>query len=158
MGLLTTVKETVLADDEEAGEAANERGSPAAAESASADSPADAWEAGADRTEAARTIDAWESEADYVVSTGHSRKDALLELVEASGGRVKQAEVVRRTGWSKATVSRHLSQLEAAGAIERIPVGRCKVVLLPDESLFDDESVVGDESVLADRSAFDDAR
>lgn len=123
MGLLTTVKETILGDA--VGERANDRRSPVST------------------VESVRTSDLTDvhaSEADYVLSTGRSRTNALLELVEAHGGRVKQAELVRLTGWSKSTVSRHLSELEDDGAIERVPVGRYKVVLLPDESLFGDHS------------------
>lgn len=114
MGLLTTVKETVLGE-EVGGESADET------------------TGGTDRQ-----TEGWESEVDFVIATGRTRTDALLELVEANGGRMKQSELVRRTEWSKATVSRYLGELEDEGAIDRVPVGRCKVVLLPDESLLDD--------------------
>lgn len=130
MGLLTSVKETVLGGDETdeasaAGEVPDERpsdrrGTLAAVESA-AGSPGES-----------------ASKADFVATTGHSREDVLVELVEANGGRVKQSDLVRLTGWSKATVSRYLSGLETDGTIDRVPVGRCKVVLLPEKSLLDE--------------------
>lgn len=123
MGFLTTVKKTVLGADVST-EQASERGGSARADSAA---------------RAFRSADGGTSEVDVVTATGRSRADALVELVEARGGRVKQSELVEITDWSKATVSRHLTRLEDDGAIDRIPVGRCKVVLLPDETLFDDD-------------------
>ena len=119
MGFLTTVKETVLGSG---AEGTDDRGSRTAVDSVHASQSARA------------------SEADFVVTTGHTRAEALLELVEERGGRMKQAEMVRRTGWSKSTVSRHLGKLEEDGEVDRIPVGRCKVVLLPGESPFGDRS------------------
>lgn len=118
MGLLTTVKETVLGTGVEG-----------------TDDPAGRTADTAGGDQSARA-----SEADFVVTTGRTRAEALLELVEERGGRVKQADLVRRTGWSKSTVSRHLGKLEEDGEVDRIPVGRCKVVLLPDESPFGDHS------------------
>lgn len=132
MGLLTSVKETVLGDEkvgelDEAREVADgrpdDRRSPIAV---------------VESTGAEGSVDAWSSEADCVVATGRSRADVLVELVEANGGRVKQSELVRLTGWSKATVSRYLSGLEDDGTVDRVPVGRCKVVLLPGETLVED--------------------
>ncbi|WP_435181562.1 helix-turn-helix transcriptional regulator [Halorussus sp. AFM4] len=125
MGFLTTVKETVLGADAEGSD--DRRGRTAA----------DA--AGANRS-------GRPSEADFVVTTGRTRAEVLLRLVEERGGRVKQADLVRRTGWSKSTVSRHLGRLEEDGEVDRIPVGRCKVVLLPGESPFGDRSDPGEAS------------
>lgn len=117
MGLLSTVKETVVGDEGQVGtEAANERERPA-----SSNRP--------------------ESEADFVIATGRTRKEFLLELVEACDGQVKQVDLVNQTGWSKATVSRQLSELENEGAIDRVRIGRCKVVLLPGKSLMGDHTV-----------------
>jgi Fic family protein len=127
MGIFTTLVETVAGDDTEVDEkTANERDRPnSTTESAHESRPATPYQ----------------SEADFVVETGRTRKEALLELVEAHGGRVKQVELVDLTGWSKSTVSRLLGELENDGAINRIPIGRCKVVLLPDESLAGDQAI-----------------
>ena len=126
MGFLTAVKETFGGDAEVGGENESERERPAStAESVIEASPA---------VQCA-------SEADLVVATGQTRKETLVELVEAHDGRVKQVELVDLTGWSKSTVSRHLGELENDGAIDRVPVGRCKVVLLPDESLLSERSI-----------------
>lgn len=123
MGLLTTVKETLLDDAEGVGDRTDDRARPTPANESAG---------------AVGLADAAASEADLVVAKGRTRSEALLELVAVNGGRVKQAELVRRTDWSKSTVSRYLGELEEEGAVDRVPVGRYKVVLLPDESLFDE--------------------
>lgn len=133
MGLLTSVKETVLGGGE-VGEAGGVTDEVSDKRSGETRSPFTAIET----TGQGQSAEECASEADFVVATGHSREDALVELVESRGGRVKQSELVDRTGWSKATVSRYLSQLEDDGAIDRVSVGRQKVVLLPDESLLDE--------------------
>ncbi|WP_368408879.1 MULTISPECIES: helix-turn-helix transcriptional regulator [Halorussus] len=69
-----------------------------------------------------------------------TRKKTLLKLVELYGGRVHQAELVDRTGWSKSSVSRHLCELETDGAIARVRIGRGKIVLFPDDPRLDDLS------------------
>lgn len=140
MGLLTSVKETVLGGDEvgEAGGVTDGVGEVSDDRSAELRSTI----AAVEPTERGRSAEECVSEADLVVATGRSREDALVELVESRGGRVKQSELVELTGWSKATVSRYLGELEDDGAIDRVSVGRQKVVLLPDESLLD-ESLLG---------------
>lgn len=127
MGIFTAVKRTFVGDATEAGrEITNERERPVSAVES----------AGETRSGTPRS-----SEADLVVATGQTRKETLLELVEAHEGRVVQADLVDLTGWSKATVSRHLGELENDGAVDRIPLGRCKVVLLPDEPLVGEHTV-----------------
>lgn len=127
MGIFTAVKRTFVGGGTEVGgENASERERPVSAVES----------AGATRS---GTPDS--SAADHVVATGRTRKETLLELVEAHEGRVVQANLVDITGWSKATVSRHLSELENDGAIDRIPMGRCKVVLLPGEPLVGEHTV-----------------
>lgn len=63
--------------------------------------------------------------------TGKSASEYVAGLVRESGGRMRQGSVVEETGWSKATVSRLLTEMEAAGEVERMKVGREKVVCLP---------------------------
>lgn len=58
--------------------------------------------------------------------------ERVLSLLESEGGRLRQAAVVDRTGWSKAKVSRRLSSLEEDGEVVRIELGREKLVCLSD--------------------------
>ena len=127
MGLLTTVKQTVMGDDIDVSEnpAPNRDHPTTTIDSVSQAQPA---------TPSA-------SEADFMLATGHTRMEALLELVEAHEGRVKQVELVELTGWSKSTVSRLLSELEADGALNRVRIGRCNLVLLPGEPLVGEHTV-----------------
>jgi hypothetical protein len=57
----------------------------------------------------------------------------LAWLVRDAGGQMWQAEMVETTGWSKSTVSRYLEVLESSGIVERVPVGRRKLVGIPGE-------------------------
>lgn len=57
----------------------------------------------------------------------------VIEMLERQGGRVEQAEIVERSTWSKAKVSRVLSRLEASDRIEKEHVGRRNVIVLTDE-------------------------
>ena len=57
----------------------------------------------------------------------------LAWLVRDAGGQMWQAEMVETTGWSKSTVSRYLESLESSGIVERVPVGRRKLVGVPGE-------------------------
>lgn len=62
-----------------------------------------------------------------------SKDERVRRLLNENGGRIRQPEVVESTDWSKATVSRLLSEMEARGEIERFRVGREKVVCLPEQ-------------------------
>ena len=59
-----------------------------------------------------------------------SKEDEILDILRNHGGRMKQADLVDETDWSKATVSRLLSSLEEDGRVEKIRVGRGNVVQL----------------------------
>lgn len=67
-------------------------------------------------------------------STPESDEDYVRLILDSNDGRVKQATVAQKTGWSDAKVSRLLCQMEDAGEIERYRIGREKVVTLPDNS------------------------
>lgn len=58
------------------------------------------------------------------------KADEIVELLDAREGRVKQADIVAATEWSKATVSRVLSRMESNGTIRKISVGRENVITL----------------------------
>lgn len=55
----------------------------------------------------------------------------VIDIVRRHDGRFPQVELVEETGWSKATVSRVLSEMEQEGQIRKIRVGRGNVVTLP---------------------------
>lgn len=66
----------------------------------------------------------------------------LVLLILYHGGRCWQGQLVSTVEWSSATVSRHLSEPESDGAIERVKVGREKLIFTPDHrphSLGNDE-------------------
>lgn len=52
------------------------------------------------------------------------------ELLREHDGRLKQSEIVDRTDWAGATVSRTLSEMEERGEIHKISVGRENLVML----------------------------
>lgn len=72
-------------------------------------------------------------------------EDRVIKLLEESGGRMKQANIVEETEWSKSKVSMLLSDMAEEGDISKLRVGRENIVSLsghePDAagSPFDDE-------------------
>ncbi|WP_435317279.1 helix-turn-helix transcriptional regulator [Haloarchaeobius sp. TZWSO28] len=58
--------------------------------------------------------------------------EKILVTVDREGGRMWQTDIVEAVGCSSSTVSRHLSALESKGEIQRVTVGREKIVALPD--------------------------
>ncbi len=74
-----------------------------------------------------------------------SDEDRVLQMLEMNGGRMKQANIVDETGWSKSKVSMLLSDMEDDELISKLRVGRENIVSLsghePDAagSPFDDE-------------------
>lgn len=65
--------------------------------------------------------------------TGLEPTEFIHLVVQANGGRTEQATLTTCLPWSKATVSRYLDELEAAGVVERVSVGNRNVVCTPDE-------------------------
>lgn len=70
--------------------------------------------------------------AEIFAETGILPEDYIYRLVEDADGRLDQQQIVNRTGWSEATVSRRLSAMEENGDITRFKVGRKNVVCLPE--------------------------
>ncbi|KAB1188528.1 MULTISPECIES: MarR family transcriptional regulator [Haloferax] len=66
-------------------------------------------------------------------------EDRVRTLLQASGGRVRQKDVVTELDWSKSKVSRVLSRMEDDGTIEKLRLGRENVIDLVAES-DDDET------------------
>jgi len=59
-----------------------------------------------------------------------TKRDEVERLLEANGGKMKQYEIVEQTEWSKATISRVLSEMTEAGKVVKMPVGRENLILL----------------------------
>lgn len=57
--------------------------------------------------------------------------DRVLQLLEENGGRMKQTAIVDETEWSKSKVSMLLSDMEEAGDISKLRVGRENIISLP---------------------------
>jgi hypothetical protein len=60
-----------------------------------------------------------------------TREDKIVALLEAAGGRMEQSDIVDRTDWSKATVSRVLSKMADEGRVTKISLGRRNLITLP---------------------------
>lgn len=67
-----------------------------------------------------------------VLEHGLTPEEYVCVVLEHHDGRAKQCRFTNDYGWSPATVSRLLSDLEDRGAVERYRLGREKVVCLPD--------------------------
>jgi uncharacterized membrane protein len=70
-----------------------------------------------------------------------SDEERVLRLLDDNGGRMKQANIVKETGWSNAKVSQLLSGMANDEEIRKLRIGRENLITLPGESLgeFDDE-------------------
>ncbi|MFB6123182.1 MAG: helix-turn-helix transcriptional regulator [Haloferacaceae archaeon] len=75
---------------------------------------------------------AGESEPDVDVSL-LSDEERVEHLLDRNGGRMKQAQIVRETGWSDAKVSQLLSSMADEGRVEKLRLGRENLISLPDE-------------------------
>nr|WP_123534699.1 helix-turn-helix domain-containing protein [Halosimplex salinum] len=72
-------------------------------------------------------------------------QEIIVDILESNDGRMKQAKIVDRTGWSKSKVSMLLSEMEDDGDISKLRVGRENIISLSGNepeaagSPFDDE-------------------
>ncbi|WP_251329362.1 helix-turn-helix transcriptional regulator [Haloplanus pelagicus] len=62
-----------------------------------------------------------------------SDEERVERLLDENGGRMKQARIVRETGWSDAKVSQLLSTMADDGRVEKLRLGRENLISLPDE-------------------------
>lgn len=60
-----------------------------------------------------------------------TNEERVIALLEANGGRMKQARIVEETEWSKATVSRVLTAMQRDDLVSKIDIGRGNLVALP---------------------------
>lgn len=59
-----------------------------------------------------------------------TRDEYVCQLLDQNGDRMKQSQIVEITSWSKAKVSRVLSELEEEGKLRKIQVGRENLIEL----------------------------
>lgn len=62
-----------------------------------------------------------------------TNEERVLHILRENDGRIMQSEIVNRVDWSKATVSRVLSDMETAGTVDRVDIGRGNLVIMADE-------------------------
>ncbi|NHN46708.1 hypothetical protein G9464_03740 [Halostella sp. JP-L12] len=78
-------------------------------------------------------------EDDEIDETLLSDEERVTRLLEANGGRMKQANIVKETGWSNAKVSQLLSSMDEDDQIDKLRIGRENLITLPDTDIGDDE-------------------
>jgi len=64
-----------------------------------------------------------------------SDEERVELLLERNGGRMKQADIVKETGWSNAKVSQLLSSMEEEGRVDKLRLGRENLISFPDEDV-----------------------
>jgi uncharacterized membrane protein len=62
-----------------------------------------------------------------------SDEDRVRRLLQENDGRMKQVRIVEETDWSKSKVSMLLSEMEEAGTINKLRVGRENIISLEGE-------------------------
>jgi hypothetical protein len=74
-----------------------------------------------------------ESEAEEAVDLSLlSDEERVEHLLDRNGGRMKQANIVKETGWSDAKVSQLLSAMADEGRVNKLRLGRENLISLPD--------------------------
>lgn len=76
--------------------------------------------------------DTGESEIDMELLSDEERVERLLDQ---NGGRMKQANIVKETGWSNAKVSQLLSSMEDEDRINKLRIGRENLISFPEEDV-----------------------
>ena len=66
-----------------------------------------------------------------------SDEERVERLLRANGGRMKQATIVKETGWSNAKVSQLLSAMDEADRVDKLRIGRENLISLPGEDEFE---------------------
>lgn len=64
-----------------------------------------------------------------------SDEERVERLLEENGGRMKQARIVKETGWSNAKVSQLLSSMDEEDRIDKLRIGRENLISFPDEDV-----------------------
>jgi uncharacterized membrane protein len=71
-----------------------------------------------------------------------SDEERIERLLEANGGRMKQASIVTETNWSNAKVSQLLSSMDEADRIDKLRIGRENLISFPDQEITDSNDEV----------------
>jgi hypothetical protein len=66
-----------------------------------------------------------------------SDEERVERLLERNGGRMKQATIVKETGWSNAKVSQLLSSMAEEDRVDKLRIGRENLISFPDEDVAD---------------------
>jgi hypothetical protein len=66
-----------------------------------------------------------------------SDEERIERLLDENGGRMKQANIVKETGWSNAKVSQLLSAMDEEDRIDKLRIGRENLISFPDEDVTD---------------------
>ena len=66
-----------------------------------------------------------------------SDEERVERLLERNGGRMKQADIVKETGWSNAKVSQLLSAMAESDRVDKLRIGRENLISFPDEDVTD---------------------
>lgn len=72
--------------------------------------------------------------ADVVTELGLQPEEFLVQIVENQGGRLPQQAISDYTSWSETLISRVLQEMEDDGWIVRVPIGRKKIICLPERA------------------------
>ena len=62
-----------------------------------------------------------------------SDEERVEHLLDRNGGRMRQADIVKKTGWSDAKVSQLLSSMADEDRVNKLRIGRENLISLPDE-------------------------
>jgi hypothetical protein len=96
-----------------------------------------------DRNELTGTVNTDPSGAttDPVDETLLSDEERIERLLEHNGGRMRQADIVKETGWSNAKVSQLLSSMAEQDQVDKLRIGRENLISFPDVDVteFDDD-------------------
>jgi hypothetical protein len=78
---------------------------------------------------------------DPVDETLLSDEERIERLLEHNGGRMRQADIVKETGWSNAKVSQLLSSMAEQDQVDKLRIGRENLISFPDVDVteFDDD-------------------
>jgi uncharacterized membrane protein len=91
-----------------------------------------AWRGGADG-EVIEGNPAVDDDPDPMTEPLLSDEERVLKLLEAKNGRMKQVEIVEATDWSNAKVSQLLSEMDEAGRVDKLRIGRENLISLPGQ-------------------------
>jgi uncharacterized membrane protein len=64
-----------------------------------------------------------------------SDEELVERMLDQNGGRMKQANIVKETGWSNAKVSQLLSEMDENDRVDKLRIGRENLISLPDEDV-----------------------